>query len=209
MTERLYYASDAIEGAAHVLSCSEEPDGRYAIVLDKTLFHPQGGGQPADRGTINGVAVESVIQRGESVIHIVPEPLATGDATLQVNAEARALHSRWHSAGHLIGYAAEQHGWQPIKAHHWPGEGKVTFIAGEGAELPDSDMLMASIETWTEAGLPRYVAFENGRRRVSFGDLPAYECGGTHVYSLQNIGKLAISSIKLKKGQLTISYLLP
>lgn len=209
MTERLYYASDAIEGAAHVLSCSKEPDGRYAIVLDKTLFHPQGGGQPADRGTINGVAVESVIQRGESVIHIVPEPLATGDATLRVNAEARALHSRWHSAGHLIGYAAEQHGWQPIKAHHWPGEGKVTFIAGEGAELPDSDMLMASIETWTEAGLPRYVAFENGRRRVSFGDLPAYECGGTHVYSLQNIGKLAISSIKLKKGQLTISYLLP
>lgn len=209
MTERLYYTSDAIQGVAQVLSCSEEPDGRYAIVLDKTLFHPQGGGQPADRGSINGVAVEIVIQRGENVIHILPEPLATGDATLQVDAETRALHSRWHSAGHLVGYAAEQHGWQPVKAHHWPGEGKVTFIADEGAELPDSDMLAASIETWIGAGLPRHVEFESGRRKVWFGDLPAYECGGTHVSSLQNIDKLVISSIKQKKGQLTISYLLP
>ncbi len=209
MTERLYYASDAIQGIAQVLSCSEEPDGRYAIVLDKTLFHPQGGGQPADRGSINGVVVESVIQRGESVIHILPEPLAAGEATLQVNAETRALHSRWHSAGHLVGYAAEQHGWQPIKAHHWPGEGKVTFIAGEGAEVPDSDMLLASIEAWISAGLLRHVEFESDRRKVRFGDLPAYACGGTHVSSLQNIDKLVISSIKQKKGQLTISYLLP
>lgn len=209
MTERLYYTSDATQGVAQVLSCTEEPDGRYAIVLDKTLFHPQGGGQPADQGTIGGVVVESVIQRGENVIHIVSAPLAAGEAMLHVDAEIRALHSRWHSAGHLIGYAAEQQGWQPIKAHHWPGEGKVTFVAGEGAEVPDGDMLKASIEAWTDAGLPRHVAFEKGRRRVSFGDLPAYECGGTHVPGLQNIGKLVIGSIKQKKGQLTISYLLP
>lgn len=209
MTERLYYTSDAIQGIAQVLRCSEEPDGRYAIVLDKTLFHPQGGGQPADSGEIAGIRVESVVQRGESVIHILPEPLAIGDATLQVNAEVRALHTRWHSAGHLVGYAAEQHGWQPVKAHHWPGEGKVTFIAGVGAEVPDSDMLLASIEAWISAGLLRHVEFESDRRKVRFGDLPAYECGGTHVSSLQNIDKLVISSIKQKKGQLTISYLLP
>jgi len=43
MTERLYYTSDATQGTAQVLSCTDEPDGRYAIVLDKTLFHPQGG----------------------------------------------------------------------------------------------------------------------------------------------------------------------
>lgn len=209
MTERLYYTSDATQGTARVLSCTEEPDGRYAIALDKTLFHPQGGGQPADAGCIGNINVESVIQRGESVIHILPEPLATGETMLHVDAETRALHSRWHSAGHLIGYAAEQHGWQPIKAHHWPGEGKVTFIAGEGAEVLDGDMLTASIEAWIDAGLPRHIAFEEGRRRVSFGDLPAYACGGTHVPGLQNIGKLVIGSIKQKKGQLTISYLLP
>jgi len=209
MTERLYYTSDATEGIAQVLSCTQEPDGRYAIVLDKTLFHPQGGGQPADRGEIAGIRVESVVQRGESVIHILAEPLAVGEATLRVDAETRRLHSRWHSAGHLIGYAAERHGWQPIKAHHWPGEGKVTFIAGEGAAVPESDMLLTTIKEWISAGLLRHVAFESDRRKVRFGDLPAYLCGGTHVPDLQNIDKLVIGSIKQKKGQLTISYLLP
>lgn len=209
MTERLYYTSDATQGVAQVLSCTEEPDGRYAVVLDQTLFHPQGGGQPADVGQIGDVTVESVIQRGENVIHIVPEPLATGEARLWVDAETRHLHSRWHSAGHLVGYAAERHGWQPVKAHHWPGEGKVTFVAGEEAVVPDSDMLLASIEGWIEAGLLRQVELESGRRKVSFGDLPAYQCGGTHVPNLQNIDKLVISSIKEKKGQLTVSYHLP
>ncbi|VTM72735.1 alanyl-tRNA synthetase [Raoultella planticola] len=63
MTERLYYTSDATEGRARVLSCLAEADGRYAIELDQTLFHPQGGGQPADRGWIDGIAVEGVVAR--------------------------------------------------------------------------------------------------------------------------------------------------
>lgn len=38
MTERLYYTSDNTEGRANLLSCSAEPDGRFAVVLDRTLF---------------------------------------------------------------------------------------------------------------------------------------------------------------------------
>ena len=54
MTERLYYTSEATEGRAKIIRCTEEADGRYAVELDQTLFHPQGGGQPADRGYIAG-----------------------------------------------------------------------------------------------------------------------------------------------------------
>ena len=50
MTERVYYTSDATDGRAQIIACTAEADGRYAIELDRTLFHPQGGGQPADRG---------------------------------------------------------------------------------------------------------------------------------------------------------------
>ena len=58
MTERLYYTCDETEMRALVVSCQSEADGRYAIELNQTLFHPQGGGQPADRGWIGGIAVE-------------------------------------------------------------------------------------------------------------------------------------------------------
>ncbi len=51
MTERRYYYSDDVQGQAQVLSCTPAEAGAYAIELDATLFHPQGGGQPSDVGT--------------------------------------------------------------------------------------------------------------------------------------------------------------
>ncbi|MRE94203.1 alanyl-tRNA editing protein [Enterobacter bugandensis] len=209
MTERLYYTSEATEGRAKVICCTEEADGRYAVELDKTLFHPQGGGQPADRGWIAGIAVEGVSLRGEQVIHMLARPLAPGEVEMQVDQSARIRHSRWHSAGHLIGYAGEQFGWEPVKAHHWPGEGRITFTAGELlASIPDASAMMVIINGWKTDNLLRHTEIEAGRRKVRFGDLPAYACGGTHVKELAEIGGMQILGLKMKKGQLVIAYAL-
>lgn len=47
-----------------MLSCAPAEAGAYAVELDATLFHPQGGGQPSDVGTLGGVAVLQVQQQG-------------------------------------------------------------------------------------------------------------------------------------------------
>ena len=209
MTERLYYTSEATEGRVKVLRCTEEADGRYAVELDRTLFHPQGGGQPADRGFIAGIAVESVSLRGEQVIHMLARPLAPGEVEIEIDKSARGRHSRWHSAGHLIGYAGERCGWEPVKAHHWPGEGRITFTARTPqSAMPDASALLALINGWTADNLPCYTETEAGRRKVRFGDLPAYACGGTHVAQLAEIGEMQILGMKIKKGQLVVTYAL-
>ncbi|MEB6379855.1 alanyl-tRNA editing protein [Leclercia adecarboxylata] len=209
MTERLYYISEATEGQAQVIRCTEEPDGRYAIELNQTLFHPQGGGQPADRGLIAGIAVESVSLRGEEVIHILARPLAPGEVDIQVDKSVRVRHSRWHSAGHLIGYAGERFGWQPVKAHHWPGEGRITFMSREPqASIPDACALLALINGWKAENLLLHTEIEAGRRKVRFGNLPAYSCGGTHVKQLADTGEMQILGLKMKKGQLVVTYAL-
>ena len=209
MTERLYYTSEATEGRAKIIRCTEEADGRYAVELDQTLFHPQGGGQPADRGYIAGIAVESVNLRGEQVIHILARPLVPGEVDIQVDKSARVRHSRWHSAGHLIGYAGERCGWEPVKAHHWPGEGRITFTARDlKSAMPDASALIALINGWKADNLPRHTEMEAGRRKVRFGDLPAYSCGGTHVSQLAEIGEMEILGMKIKKGQLIVTYAL-
>ena len=136
MTERLYYTSDATECLARVVNCLSEADGRYAIELDRTLFHPQGGGQPADRGWIADLAVEGVVSRGDSVAHIVSQPLPSGEVTIRIDAESRRLHARLHSAGHVLAQAGEQSGWQPMKGHHWPGESRIIFAAGANGGKP-------------------------------------------------------------------------
>lgn len=208
MTERLYYTSDATEGRARVLGCLPEADGRYAITLNQTLFHPQGGGQPADRGWIGDIPVESVSARGDNIVHIVSQPLPLEEVTMRVNAEERHLHARLHSAGHLIGQAGERFGWQPIKAHHWPGEGRITFNAGAQASLPEASALLAQVEAWQAEHLPRQISFADGLRKVGFGDMLSYPCGGTHVASLAELGKVTILQVKMKKGQLIVNYTL-
>lgn len=165
MTERVYYTSDATDGRAQIIACTAEVDGRYAIELDRTLFHPQGGGQPADRGWIAGQVVETVIVRGDSVLHILSQALPLGDVEMKIDASARQLHARLHSAGHLLGLAGEQLGWQPVKAHHWPGEGRITFTSRNNAALPDASALLAPVKAWQAQDLPRQVTFADGLRR--------------------------------------------
>ena len=60
MTEKLYY-QDAYETAfrAKVLDCQKEKE-HFLVTLDRTYFYPEGGGQPADHGTLGGAAVLEV-----------------------------------------------------------------------------------------------------------------------------------------------------
>ena len=206
MTERLYYTSDATECLARVVNCLSEADGRYAIELDRTLFHPQGGGQPADRGWIADLAVEGVVSRGDSVAHIVSQPLPPGEVTIRIDAESRRLHARLHSAGHVLAQAGEQSGWQPMKGHHWPGESRIIFAVGANGGLPEASALLEKVAAWQAENLPLQVAFADGLLQVGFGDMQSYPCGGTHVASLSELGKIVINQVKMKKGQIIVSY---
>lgn len=107
MTERVYYTSDATDGRAQIIACTAEADGRYAIELIGRCFTRRGG-QPADRGWIAGQVVETVAVRGERVLHILSQPLPLGEVEMKIDASARQLHARLHSAGHLLGPAGEQ-----------------------------------------------------------------------------------------------------
>lgn len=206
MTERLYYYHDDLQLQARVLACTAQEGGSYAVQLDATLFHPQGGGQPSDSGTIDGVAVLRVAAQGDQLLHYLAEPLSCGPVTLEIDGEQRQLHTRWHSAGHLIGWLGENRGWQPVKAHHWPGEGRITFAPGAQATELGQEYLQQRLTDMIAADLPRRQLEQQGMRQVGFGDLPAYGCGGTHVRSLAELGKVQITAVKMKKGQLIVQY---
>ncbi|KAJ1939991.1 hypothetical protein EC988_007162 [Linderina pennispora] len=98
----------------HVVSCSDGPnaDGLYEVELEDTVIFPEGGGQPADTGSISGIAVRSAKRDGLRAIHYTESPVATG-AAVQVSVDfARRLdHMQQHSGQHLLSAVLErEHG---------------------------------------------------------------------------------------------------
>lgn len=205
MTERLFFTHDHLTAELEVLSCTPHED-QFAVILQSTIFHPQGGGQPFDTGWLGESSVLRVTQEGDRVVHYVDRPLAPGPITARVDEQRRALHTRLHSAGHLIGNVGETLGWMPIKAHHWPGEGKVTFIRGETAQVMEAETIQQRVDQWIAADYPRHMNLEDGTREVGFGELPAYACGGTHVQTLGELGQVTILALSEKKGALSVRY---
>ncbi|KAJ1937846.1 hypothetical protein FBU59_004633, partial [Linderina macrospora] len=66
----------------HVVSCTDAPnaDGLYEVELEDTVIFPEGGGQPSDTGSINGIAVKFAKRDGLRAIHYTESPVATGAA---------------------------------------------------------------------------------------------------------------------------------
>ena len=71
MTEKLYYKDSHIhEFTARVLTCEKGKKG-FAVTLDRTAFFPEGGGQPADTGSIGPALVTDVQEREGEILHYV------------------------------------------------------------------------------------------------------------------------------------------
>jgi alanyl-tRNA synthetase len=112
-TELLYYDDQTrMEFEAMVLDSFEREEG-YDVVLDRTLFYPEGGGQPADTGTLSSddttVDVEDVQREGDVVVHHTDGDPGTGEFVRgQVDAGRRRQLMANHTATHIVIHAARQ-----------------------------------------------------------------------------------------------------
>ncbi|CBJ48444.1 Similar to ATP binding / alanine-tRNA ligase [Ectocarpus siliculosus] len=158
---------------ATVLGVVEDDSQGSAIILDRTIFHPQGGGQPSDEGTITcgdcTVPVSKVRDVGGVIYHYgtmsgTPQPrLEAGrPASLALDSAKRLRHAALHSAGHAVDKAvvgAVGAGvFSPLKGYHFDdspyveyrgtlpaGLEKDAFIEKCNSEL--DKLVMANMET--------------------------------------------------------------
>ncbi|XP_015759085.1 PREDICTED: alanyl-tRNA editing protein Aarsd1-like [Acropora digitifera] len=89
-----------------VLSCKgSKLAGKEAfeVILEDTVLFPEGGGQPDDHGTVNGVEVMRVIRRGATAVHFLPQAIPERtEVELVVDWPRRFDHMQQHSGQHLI-----------------------------------------------------------------------------------------------------------
>ena len=103
MTEKLYYNDPFCKTfTATVRACVQEKDA-WAVTLDRTAFYPEGGGQPADHGTLGGVHVADTRERDGEVVHLCNGPLAVGEAVEGAIDWARRFDfMQQHSGEHIV-----------------------------------------------------------------------------------------------------------
>ncbi|KAL0271318.1 UNVERIFIED_CONTAM: hypothetical protein PYX00_008446 [Menopon gallinae] len=90
---------------SRVVSCTkvDNEDGYYEIICEDSILFPEGGGQPYDKGFINGIPVHQVLRRGDEAVMYVKEPVKVGEEVRQeIDWERRLDHMQQHSGQHLI-----------------------------------------------------------------------------------------------------------
>lgn len=103
------YETDAYiaDFTANVLSC--EKNGKtYDVVLDQTAFFPEGGGQPADSGCINGVKVVDVQINNGIIIHKTTSPVSDTSVSCAIDWDTRFRRMQNHTGEHLLSGIAHQ-----------------------------------------------------------------------------------------------------
>ena len=214
-TERLYWNNAYLrQFEARVVAVSEYA-GKPAVTLDATAFYPEGGGQPADRGTLGGVPIIDVQERAGEMYHVLGESLEaaalTPGATVsgEIDWRRRFDYMQQHSGQHILSGGFWRLGQGETVSWHL-GEDYTSVDITIPALTPDlaAEVEHASNEVlWNDIaidariyapddvaalGLRRGPKVENDIRIVTIGDWDAIGCGGTHVLTAGRVGGIGI-----------------
>ena len=99
------YLSDPLTGdfTARVTKVEDAGDGARRVWLDRTLFYPESGGQPDDRGSLGGFDVKAVSEEDSGVCHLVKGGLEVGDEINgHVDMARRFDHMQQHTGQHIL-----------------------------------------------------------------------------------------------------------
>lgn len=207
---------------------------RGHVVLDRTYFYPEGGGQEADRGTIDGHEVLDVQLVGGVVLHKVRGGGRRKPGTkveCQVDGDRRMRLLRHHTATHIVNGAARKvlgrHVWQ-TGAHK--SEERATLDITHYENLTEEELravedlaneVVLQDRPVHQAFLPRdeaeaahgFVLYQGGSipgGRIRVVDIDGFDvegCGGTHAFHTGEVGLIKVlRSRRIQDGVVRLEY---
>ena len=223
MTEKLYYSDPYIkEAKANIIDIIEE-NGKIEIVLDKTIFYPEGGGQPSDIGYIGDIPVVHVRIKDSVIYHEVTEKPETKEVICKLDFKRRFDHMQQHSGEHVLAgtfyrlFGGNNKGFRL-------GENYVTIDIDikdmtdeiiEEAEREANKSIYEDIEVeaiFSEngniEGIPvrKEVSVDKNIRVIKMGNVDCCACGGTHVKRTGEIGIIKILKTEAYKGMTRVYF---
>jgi alanyl-tRNA synthetase len=229
MTERLYYADPYLRVFQAQVADRLDVNGQPAVILTRSAFYPEGGGQPADRGTLNQTAVVDVQTRetdGE-VLHLLAAPLDDVDVTGSIDAGRRFDLMQQHTGQHILSQAFIQAANAETVSFHLnpdPAEGALTIDlnvpALSQADLDQAEDLANAIVYENRSVSARFVSddelqalplrkppkVEGAIRIVEIAGFDWSPCGGTHVARTGEVGLIKIVKAEKRGTEMRIEF---
>ena len=217
----------ATEFDAKVVSCEavtyNKQDG-YAVVLDKTLFFPEEGGQSPDKGTIDGKEVLDVQIKKDIVTHYMAEALEEGAAVHGVlDWKHRFSNMQQHSGEHIFsGIVHREYGFNNVGFHLSDNIVTMDFDGVLTAEqvadveykvneaIAKNVEIMAAFPSKEELAALEYrskIEIDGAVRIVTVDGFDVCACCAPHVKRTGEIGLLKVMSVQNYKGGVRISML--
>ena len=217
-TNKLFYIDTGMrEFCATVVDCFESKKG-FEVELDATAFYPEGGGQAADKGTLNGISVLHVREEGERVLHLLEKPLTVGEQVAGVvDYDHRFDLMQQHTGEHIVsGIINARYGWHNVGFHMGWDSITIDFDGMIPMEdLPEIERLANEavyrnipLHIWTPSpeelpGVP-YRTKRELPWPVRIVQVPGYDscaCCGLHVAATGQVGLIKLfSMVKFRSG---------
>ena len=202
-------------------------NGEHAgVILNRTLFYPTGGGQPHDKGVLNGVSVLDVTSDDAgNIIHWLESPLPDGleEVSGEIDWARRYDHMQQHSGQHLLSASFQDNLYRPTIGFHLsensatidlpgppPDDDAVTrVLAFVQQAISDARPITVHIYSLREAihlPLRKPPSVEGPIRVVEIEGLDWSACGGTHVRNTSEIGHLVITRLERRGDQTRVHF---
>ncbi|WP_123053798.1 alanine--tRNA ligase-related protein [Clostridium sp. JN-1] len=222
MTEKLYYKDQYLkECEAQVIDVIDN-DKEVLVVLDKTIFYPEGGGQPSDVGEIDGIKVHHVFEKGDVIYHHMNEAPKNKKVVCKIDFDVRFDHMQQHAGEHLLSGAILKLFGGNNKGFHM-GDEYVTLDVDIDHMTDD---MVKTVEDEVNSYIYKDREFhtcivsrekaekfpirkklkdgESSIRIVEVKDMDCCPCCGTHVARTGEIGLIKITKTERYKGMTRI-----
>lgn len=225
MKKLFYEDTHLLDFEAKVMECIlDEKSKKYLIVLDKTAFFPQEGGQLADTGTLNGMPVLDVCIKRDIIYHVMEKPFEAGQQVVcHVDWDRRFDFMQQHSGEHIIsGLLHKHYGFTNVGFHLGLAEVTLDFDGQISMEQLRDIEREANHIVWKN--LPVYATFPHKERLAELayrskieiqGDVRIVEipgvdicaCCAPHVEKTGEIGLIKIMNVQSHRGGVRINIL--
>lgn len=223
-TEKLYDLNAYVKTFYAVVESCVPAGEKYEIVLNRTAFYPEGGGQPSDIGVLNCMNVLDVQERGDVIVHITDRSLPAGSAVLGgINWLHRFALMQQHTGEHIVsGIANRLFGVDNVGFHmgnremtvDWNGildENQLSLIQDLANEAVYQNVAVrAYYPAQEELEKMEYRSKKALSGAVRIVRIPGYDvcaCCGTHVARTGEIGAIKMLGFQRYKGGTRVSLM--